>query len=99
MGPCGDNCGRRITAEITIITKGMNMKNGKTRSKPKINFCVFCGSGDGKNPKYAKAAEKLGANMAKADIGLVYGGGSLGSSLPSSSATSSTFFLPVTTSW
>jgi len=54
------------------------MKNGKTRSKPKINFCVFCGSGDGKNPKYAKAAEKLGANMAKADIGLVYGGGSLG---------------------
>jgi len=54
------------------------MKNGKSRSKPKINFCVFCGSGEGKNPKYAKAAEKLGAKMAKADIGLVYGGGSLG---------------------
>ena len=54
------------------------MKNGKSRSRPKINFCVFCGSGDGKNPKYAKAAEKLGAKMAKADIGLVYGGGSLG---------------------
>ena len=54
------------------------MKNGKSRPKPKINFCVFCGSGEGKNPKYAKAAKKLGAKMAEADIGLVYGGGSLG---------------------
>ena len=54
------------------------MKNGKSRPIPKINFCVFCGSGEGKNPKYAKAAKKLGAKMAEADIGLVYGGGSLG---------------------
>jgi len=54
------------------------MKNGKSRPKPKINFCVFCGSGEGKNPKYTTAAEKLGAKMAEADVGLVYGGGSLG---------------------
>lgn len=54
------------------------MKNGKSRPRPKINFCVFCGSGEGKNPKYAKAADKLGAKMAAAGVGLVYGGGSLG---------------------
>ena len=54
------------------------MKNGKSRPKTRLNFCVFCGSGEGKNPKYAEAAKKLGTNMAKSDVGLVYGGGSLG---------------------
>ncbi len=54
------------------------MKNGKSRPKSKLNFCVFCGSGEGKNPIYAKSAKILGAHMAKSDIGLVYGGGSLG---------------------
>ncbi|MEZ5775078.1 MAG: TIGR00730 family Rossman fold protein [Hyphomicrobiaceae bacterium] len=43
-----------------------------------MNICVFCGSGKGVNPAYAKAARALGRTMAKADIGLVYGGGSLG---------------------
>ncbi|MFM9939532.1 MAG: TIGR00730 family Rossman fold protein [Hyphomicrobiaceae bacterium] len=42
------------------------------------NICVFCGSGNGRNPVYAAAANALGAAMANAGIGLVYGGGSLG---------------------
>ena len=51
--------------------------NGK--SKPDgYNICVFCGSGKGRNAKYARAANSLGRSMARADIGLVYGGGSLG---------------------
>ena len=41
-------------------------------------ICVYCGSGPGKNPAYAAAAETLGKDMAKHDIDLVYGGGSLG---------------------
>lgn len=41
-------------------------------------ICVYCGSGPGKNPAYAAAAEILGQEMADRDIGLVYGGGSLG---------------------
>jgi uncharacterized protein (TIGR00730 family) len=41
-------------------------------------ICVFCGSGSGKNPAYARAAVTLGRTMAEAGIGLVYGGGSLG---------------------
>ena len=42
------------------------------------NICVYCGSGDGRDPAYAEAAVTLGAAMAKAGVGLVYGGGSLG---------------------
>ena len=42
------------------------------------NVCVYCGSGDGRDHAYAQAAVTLGAAMAKAGIGLVYGGGSLG---------------------
>ena len=50
-----------------------------TRMNRKIkNVCVYCGSGSGLNPAYADAAKRLGQDLAAADIGLVYGGGSLG---------------------
>jgi uncharacterized protein (TIGR00730 family) len=42
------------------------------------NICVYCGSGPGLNPAYVTAAQALGKSLAAADIGLVYGGGSLG---------------------
>jgi uncharacterized protein (TIGR00730 family) len=42
------------------------------------NICVYCGSGPGLNPAYVAAAQALGKSLAAADIGLVYGGGSLG---------------------
>ena len=42
------------------------------------NVCVFCGSGSGRNPDFARAARTLGQQLAEADVGLVYGGGSLG---------------------
>ena len=41
-------------------------------------ICVYCGSGGGVNPAYAKAARELGRLLAEERIGLVYGGGSLG---------------------
>lgn len=41
-------------------------------------ICVYCGSGKGTEPAYANAARTLGRALAKSDIGLVYGGGSLG---------------------
>jgi uncharacterized protein (TIGR00730 family) len=40
--------------------------------------CVYCGSGSGTNPKFAKAAVQFGKDLAEAGIGLVYGGGSVG---------------------
>ncbi len=42
------------------------------------NLCVFCGSGNGRNPAYVAAANELGRHMGAAGVGLVYGGGSLG---------------------
>lgn len=60
------------------------MKNGHIpatdapRTAPSRQVCVFCGSGKGVNPAYARSAKTLGKALAEADIGLVYGGGSLG---------------------
>lgn len=42
------------------------------------NICVYCGSGPGTDPSFAKAAHAFGAILAENDIGLVYGGGSVG---------------------
>jgi uncharacterized protein (TIGR00730 family) len=45
---------------------------------PSRKLCVYCGSGPGRDPRYMEAARSLGKALAEADIGLVYGGGSLG---------------------
>jgi uncharacterized protein (TIGR00730 family) len=44
----------------------------------KLNICVYCGSGPGTDPVFMEAATALGAAIAKAGHGLVYGGGNLG---------------------
>jgi uncharacterized protein (TIGR00730 family) len=46
--------------------------------RPSRNFCVYCGSGPGRDPVYAEAARTLGRSLAENGVGLVYGGGSLG---------------------
>jgi uncharacterized protein (TIGR00730 family) len=47
-------------------------------SPPAHRLCVYCGSSPGHNPAYVQTARDLGKAMALADVGLVYGGGSLG---------------------
>jgi uncharacterized protein (TIGR00730 family) len=42
-------------------------------------ICVFCGSNPGKGPAYRAMAVKLGHALAERGIGLVYGGGKVGS--------------------
>jgi uncharacterized protein (TIGR00730 family) len=42
------------------------------------NICVYCGSAQGTDPIYEASARKLGHTMAKAGVGLVYGGGATG---------------------
>ncbi|BAY61755.1 hypothetical protein NIES22_18220 [Calothrix brevissima NIES-22] len=46
--------------------------------QPEFNICVFCGSQSGTNPAYQNIAANLGKSMAKRQIGLVYGGASIG---------------------
>ncbi len=41
-------------------------------------ICVYCGSGDGNDPAFVKAAGDFGKILAKNGIGLVYGGGAVG---------------------
>jgi uncharacterized protein (TIGR00730 family) len=41
-------------------------------------ICVYCGSGPGTNPAFAAAARVFGKILAENNIGLVYGGGSVG---------------------
>lgn len=41
-------------------------------------ICVFCGSSTGNSPAYADAAARLGREMARRRIGLVFGGGAVG---------------------
>lgn len=55
-----------------------NHMNGAPSGQIIKNICVYCGSGPGAKPIYAEAARTLGRSLAAHDIGLVYGGGSLG---------------------
>ena len=41
-------------------------------------ICVYCGSANGAEPLFARAAQALGRAIAEAGIGLVYGGGDNG---------------------
>lgn len=54
------------------------MENRSLKHRKINKICVYCGSGSGINPAFAKAARILGQSLAEHGIGLVYGGGSLG---------------------
>ncbi len=41
-------------------------------------ICVYCGSSPGRQPRYLQAASELGRRLAARNLGLVYGGASIG---------------------
>lgn len=43
-----------------------------------MRICVFCGSSDGRHERYREAGRALGSLLAKAGIGVVYGGATIG---------------------
>ncbi|KKA27730.1 hypothetical protein TD95_001294, partial [Thielaviopsis punctulata] len=45
---------------------------------PRTRICVYCGSSPGNDPVHVEAARALAREMAKNDIDLVYGGGTVG---------------------
>jgi uncharacterized protein (TIGR00730 family) len=51
-------------------------RSEKTSKIRKI--CVYCGSGPGTEPAFVESARTFGAILAKNNIGLVFGGGSVG---------------------
>jgi uncharacterized protein (TIGR00730 family) len=46
---------------------------------PFRNVCVYCGSSNHVRPVFLDAAERVGATLARRGMGVVYGGGSVGS--------------------
>jgi uncharacterized protein (TIGR00730 family) len=46
--------------------------------QPITSLCVFCGSSPGTSPSFAATARTLGTALAEQEIGLVYGGASVG---------------------
>ena len=70
---------RQYTSKDDMQQKTRKTNKTGPAGKHRIrNICVYCGSNVGTNPAYAAAARQLGQSMAKARIGLVYGGGGLG---------------------
>ncbi|NCW21238.1 MAG: TIGR00730 family Rossman fold protein [Gammaproteobacteria bacterium] len=41
-------------------------------------LCVFCGANTGTGPRYLEAARELGTTLARAGVGVVYGGAGIG---------------------
>ncbi len=52
--------------------------NDASPQSPIRRLCVYCGSEPGIDPVHAEAAREFGRILAEKDIGLVYGGGSIG---------------------
>lgn len=42
------------------------------------SLCVYCGAAAGRDPDFAADAERLGSLLARANVRLIYGGGSVG---------------------
>jgi hypothetical protein len=47
-------------------------------SLPWVRLCIFCGSSPGARPDYAAATEELARLLAQREIGVVYGGATVG---------------------
>ncbi|KAK0739219.1 hypothetical protein B0T21DRAFT_139109 [Apiosordaria backusii] len=52
--------------------------NDATTAQKRTKICVYCGASPGFNPVYVEAARSLARAMAKNNIQLVYGGGTVG---------------------
>jgi uncharacterized protein (TIGR00730 family) len=71
--------GHHRPAPARAPSRQRNNKKPEAAASHQIrSICVYCGSNPGRDPSYVEAARELGQRMAKAGIGLVYGGGGLG---------------------
>jgi uncharacterized protein (TIGR00730 family) len=80
-------CCRGALQRVAVLLRRMASKEGKMTAflhenpaaRRKIQrLCVFCGSSSGSRPIYAEAASRLGQELAKQNVALVFGGGCVG---------------------
>lgn len=62
-----------MTDQLTSIPMGP-----RSAMKERPHICVFCGSRFGNSPAFRESAERVGAELARRGVGLVYGGGRVG---------------------
>lgn len=55
-----------------------NLESLRSSQRPVTKIAVFCGSQNGSNPIFKKAAIELGKTLVQHNIDLVYGGGKIG---------------------
>lgn len=68
-----------LAASRTGTPSSSNLNpNGSPSSTSRTKICVYCGSSPGHDPAHMEAARALARVMAAHDIGLVYGGGTVG---------------------
>ncbi|CAK7202114.1 hypothetical protein SEUCBS139899_004834 [Sporothrix eucalyptigena] len=65
-----------VHSNLSQVASAADIADPAVPKKTKI--CVYCGSSPGKNPVYMQAARDLAKVMADNNIGLVYGGGTVG---------------------
>ncbi|KAK3951478.1 hypothetical protein QBC32DRAFT_161622 [Pseudoneurospora amorphoporcata] len=61
-----------------MSTNGVTSSTNADGSPKRAKICVYCGASAGNNPIYLEAARQLARVMAANNIGLVYGGGTVG---------------------
>ena len=55
------------------------LTSGQSADSPTLrSVCVFCASSDGVDPQFRAGAQRLGIELARAGVRLVYGGGGVG---------------------
>jgi uncharacterized protein (TIGR00730 family) len=67
-----------VSSNVKTKSTRAPARSRRTKIPHSKTVCVYCGSGKGTDARYAAAAQDLGACIAEAGIGLVYGGGGLG---------------------
>jgi uncharacterized protein (TIGR00730 family) len=65
-------------AVATVHAYHKRPKKHPSQAQRRPRVCVFCGSRSGAHKEYIEQATALGRTLAKRDIELVYGGGSIG---------------------
>lgn len=61
-----------------LATTGGSSGDGGDNATAREFACVFCGSSSGRDPAFIAAAKSLGRALLRRDLGLVYGGGTIG---------------------
>ena len=65
-------------ATSLLVGVAVRSRQAQRVKRSKRNLCVYCGSRSGNDPAYVEAATRVGRELARRGIGLVYGGGALG---------------------